>query len=287
MSYIIYTDTGCDIKPEMLEDWGVKALSLTFRFTDEEKEYTEADMPISEFYAEMKKGRVAKTAAVNTEEFRVAFEKELKEGRDVLYIGFSSGLSSTYNAGRMAAELLAKDYPERRVLSVDSLCASAGQGLLVYLATKKRDEGADIESLYEYVKATAGAVAHWFTVEDLVYLKRGGRVSAAAAFVGNLLGIKPVLHVDDAGKLIPVRKVRGRRTSLLALVEEYERCAKTPGEGVVFISAADCYDEARFLADEINKRCGATVEVITDVGAVIGSHSGPGTMALFFLANER
>lgn len=286
MSYIIYTDTGCDIKPDMLESWGVKALSLTFRFTDEEKEYTEADMPIAQFYAEMRKGRVAKTAAVNAEEFRVAFEGELKEGRDVLYIGFSSGLSSTYNAGRMAAEMLAKDYPERRVLTVDSLCASAGQGLLVYLAVMKQREGIDLDGVYEYTKASLPKVAHWFTVEDLVYLKRGGRVSATAAFVGNLLGIKPVLHVDEAGKLVPVRKVRGRRASLLALAEEYKRTAINPAEGVVFISSADCYEEANFLADKI-KECGPTVEVITDVGAVIGSHSGPGTMALFFLAKER
>lgn len=287
MNYTIYTDTGCDIKPEMLAEWGVKALSLTFRFTDEEREYTEADMPIGEFYDAMRHGRIAKTAAINTETFRVAFEEELKAGRDVLYIGFSSGLSSTYNSGRMAAEMLAKDYPERKILTVDSLCASAGQGLLVYLAKCQADEGMDIEALRDYVEKMTLKVSHWFTVEDLVYLKRGGRVSATAAFVGNLLGIKPVLHVDNAGKLIPVRKVRGRRTSLMALIEEYARTAETPESGVVFISCADCYDEANFLADEINKKYGVTVKVITDVGAVIGSHSGPGTMALFFIAKER
>ncbi len=287
MSYTIYTDTGCDIKPEILAEWGVKVLSLTFRFTDDDKEYTEEDMPIGEFYDAMRRGRIAKTAAINIETFRQAFEEEAKEGRDVLYIGFSSGLSSTYNSGRMAAEAVAKDYPERKLVAVDSLCASAGQGLLVYLACEKAKEGAGIEELYDYVSSMVLKVSHWFTVEDLVYLKRGGRVSATAAFVGNLLGIKPVLHVDNAGKLIPVRKVRGRRTSLLALLEEYGRTAETPESGVVFISCADCYDEAAFLADELKKKYGATVMLTTDVGAVIGSHSGPGTMALFFISKER
>lgn len=287
MNYTIITDTGCDIKPELLKEWGVKALPLLFRFTDDTKEYTEADMPNKEFYGEMRNGRIAKTAAINIEGFRAAFEEELRAGKDVLYIGFSSGLSSTYNSSRMAAEALMKEYPERKIITVDSLCASAGQGLLVYHAKEKAKECESLEELAAYVLALVPKVSHWFTVEDLVYLKRGGRVSATAAFVGNLLGIKPVLHVDDAGKLIPIRKVRGRRTSLLALADEYGRTAETPESGTVFISCADCHDEAKFLADELNKRYGVTVELITDIGAVIGSHSGPGTMALFFIAKER
>jgi len=287
MSYVIYTDSGCDIKPEVLCEWGVKSLSLTFRFTDEEREYTDSEMPISEFYAAMRAGRVAKTAAVNTESFKAAFENEVKVGNDVLYIGFSAGLSSTYNSGRMAAEAVSKEYPDSKLYSVSSLCASAGQGLLVYLVNEKKKSGATIEEAKAYAEELAPKIAHWFTVEDLVYLKRGGRVSPAAAFFGNLLGIKPVLHVDDEGKLIPIKKVRGRRTSLLSLVEEYGRTAEAPDSGTVFISCADCHDEAEFLASEIKKQYGAEVSIITDVGAVIGSHSGPGTMALFFVAKER
>ncbi len=287
MNYIIMTDTGCDINRERLAEWGIEALSLTFRFTDDNTEYTEADMPIGDFYSAMRAGRVAKTAAVNTETFRTAFESVLKTGKDLIYIGFSSGLSSTYNSARMAAESLREAYPERTVVTVDSLAASAGQGLLVYLAAKHRDEGASISELESYVRELAPKISAWFTVEDLVYLKRGGRVSAAAAFFGNLLGIKPVLHVDDAGKLIPVLKVRGRRTSITTLVDKYGETALDPSSGTVFISCADCHPEAEQLREEIQKRYGVNVELITDIGAVIGSHSGPGTIALFFVARER
>ena len=275
------------MKPEVLEAWGVKALSLSFRFTDEDKEYTEADMPISDFYAAMRAGRVAKTAAVNIEAFKTKFCEELEAGNDILYIGFSGALSSTYNSGRMAVEQLKAEYPDRRLIAIDSLAASAGQGLLIKLVCDERDKGADINAVAEYAESMILKIAHWFTVEDLVYLKRGGRVSAAAAFFGNLLGIKPVLHVDDEGRLVPVAKVRGRRTSLMALVDKYGESAETPDSGTVFISSADCHAEAQLVADEIKQRYGNGVDIITDVGAVIGSHAGPGTMALFFVAKNR
>lgn len=287
MSYVIITDTACDIRPEVLDSWGIKALPLIFRFVDEDKEYTEADMPISEFYAAMRSGRVAKTAAINVETFKGAFEKYLLEGNDVLYIGFSSGLSSTYNSGRMAAESLKASYPDRKILTVDSKCASAGQGLLVYLAYEKMQQGADIDALYEYTATMAPKVSHWFTVDDLVYLKRGGRVSSAAAFFGNLIGIKPVLHVDDEGKLIPMVKVRGRKTAITTLADKYGESAEDPASGTVFISQADCMADAEALAAMLNSRYGVSTKIITDIGAVIGSHSGPGTLALFFIAKER
>ena len=287
MSYVIITDTGCDIRPEVLDSWGIKALPLIFRFVDEDKEYTEADMPISEFYAAMRSGRVAKTAAINVETFKGEFEKYLLEGSDVLYIGFSSGLSSTYNSSRMAAESLKASYPDRKILTVDSKCASAGQGLLVYLAYEKMQQGADIDALYEYTAAMAPKVSHWFTVDDLVYLKRGGRVSSAAAFFGNLIGITPVLHVDDEGKLIPMVKVRGRKTAITTLADKYGESAEDPASGTVFISQADCMADAEALAAMLNSRYGVSTKIITDIGAVIGSHSGPGTLALFFIAKER
>lgn len=287
MSYVIITDTACDIRPEVLDSWGIKALPLIFRFVDEDKEYTEADMPISEFYAAMRSGRVAKTAAINVETFKGEFEKYLAEGNDVLYIGFSSGLSSTYNSGRMAAESLKASYPDRKILTVDSKCASAGQGLLVYLAYEKMQQGADIDALYEYTAAMSPKVSHWFTVDDLVYLKRGGRVSSAAAFFGNLIGIKPVLHVDDEGKLIPMVKVRGRKTAITTLADKYGESAEDLASGTVFISQADCMADAEALAAMLNSRYGVSTKIITDIGAVIGSHSGPGTLALFFIAKER
>ena len=208
--YVIYTDSACDILPETLAAWNVPYVSLTFRIDGNETEYTERDIPSSEFYNRMREGSVAKTSAVNIETFRAAFEAELKAGRDVLYIGFSSGLSATYNSARIAAEQLAQDYPERRVITIDSLCASAGFGLLVALAVRKRDAGATLDELADYVKNAVPGICHWFTVDDLVYLKRGGRVSPTVAFVGNLLGIKPVLHVDDEGAVDKRRKIKNR-----------------------------------------------------------------------------
>lgn len=287
MSFRIITDTGCDISPELLSEWGTFALSLSFRFTDEDRDYTESDMPITEFYNQMRKGRVAKTAAVNIESFKTVFRPVLEAGEDLLYIGFSSGLSSTYNSGRMAADELSREFPERKIYTIDSLCASAGQGLLVYLACEKQRSGAGIEETYEYTKEMAPKVSHRFTVDDLVYLKRGGRVSGAAAFFGNLLGIKPVLHVDDEGKLIPINKVRGRRTSLLDIVKAYGATAEDTAKGPVFISNADCMADVEFVVSELKSQYGVDVDIITNVGAVIGAHSGPGTLALFFIAKER
>lgn len=286
-NYVIYTDSGCDIKPELLKEWGVQCRSLTFRFTDEETEYSNNDMDIKTFYDRMRAGGVAKTAAVNAETFREAFEKELKAGNDVLYLGFSSGLSTTYNSARIAAEQLSADYPDAKIVTIDTLAASAGQGLIVFYAVEKKKSGATLEETADYCRSLIPRLCHWFTVDDLVYLKRGGRVSSTAAFVGNLLGIKPVLHVDNEGHLVPVSKVRGRKTSLSAMIEKYEVLAEDPKNGVIFISHADCLSEVEGMAKTFADKFGNEVKIITDVGTVIGAHSGPGTVALFFLGKER
>lgn len=286
-NYVLFTDSACDIKPAMLDSWGVKYIPLTFRFNDDDREYSDNEMDITEFYDKMRKGSVAKTAAVNSESFKNAFENTLKEGTDILYLGFSSGLSTTYNSAKTAAAELALLYPERKIVTVDSLAASAGFGLFVYLVYKKKNEGASIEEAAEYAESIRLNVAHWFTVDDLVYLKRGGRISSTAAFVGNALGIKPVLHVDNDGKLINMFKVRGRKTSLGALVDKYSETALDPKSGTVFISNGDCMADAKEVARQIKEKHGVDVEIITDVGSVIGSHSGPGTLALFFVAKER
>ncbi|MBQ5389628.1 MAG: DegV family protein [Clostridia bacterium] len=286
-TFIIHTDSACDLKPEMLESWGVPFTSLTFRFDGAEIEYANGDMTVTDFYAKMRAGGIAKTAAVNTEIFREAFEKTLKEGKDVLYIGFSSGLSTTYNSARIAAEELRSAYPDRKVITVDTLAASAGEGLLVYLATKKQKSGASIEETAAYIEDIKLKISIWFTVDDLVYLKRGGRVSPTVAFVGNMLGIKPVLHMDDEGHLVNVSKVRGRKTAIAALADKYGELATDLAGEEIFISHGDCLQDAEELADLLKTRYGATVEVITDVGPVIGAHSGPGTLALFFVGAHR
>lgn len=286
-TFKIYTDSGCDISPALLEDWGVACESLTFRFNDSEQEYANGDMPTKEFYQKMRDGGVAKTAAINTETFAHAFSKALDEGLDVLYIGFSSGISNTFNAGRLAAQELRPHYPDRKIIAIDSLCASAGEGLLVYLAVLKAREGADLEEVAAYVEATRPQLCHWFTVDNLVYLKRGGRVSPTTALIGNALHIKPVMHVDDEGKLVKVSTAHGRKKSIATMAEKYKELAMDPATGHVFISHGDCEEDAALLAKILKEQNGVEVELITDVGPVIGAHSGPGTLALFFVGRVR
>ena len=285
--YIIITDSGCDIKPAVLKEWGVPYLNLTFRFEGEDREYSNDEMEITEFYDCMRKGGVAKTSAINPEGFALKFEEFLKEGKDILYIGFSSGLSTTCNSARIAADELCDKYPERKILIIDSLAASAGQGMLVYLTLQKQKNGAGLEEAAAYAEEIKLNICHWFTVDDLVYLKRGGRVSPAVAIVGTVLGIKPVLHVDNDGKLISVSKVRGRKNALSALVDRYGETAQNLSENTVYISHADCLEDANEVKKQLKSKYNAEVDIITDVGAVIGAHSGPGTLALFFVGKER
>ena len=285
--YVILTDSACDIAPEILKEWGVDFKSLTFKFTDSDTEYSNTDMPAPAFYAEMKKGRSAKTAAVNTENFSELFETYLQEGKDVLYLGFSSGLSNTYNAARLAAAAMREKYPDAKILTVDTLAASAGEGLMVYLTVQKKKEGASIEEAAKYCEDLIPNISIWFTVDDLVYLKRGGRISPTTAFVGNALGIKPILHMDEAGHLVNVGKVRGRKPSILEMAKMYETLATDKANSTVFISHGDCLADAEFLAKTLKEKCGVTVRILTDVGPVIGAHSGPGTLALFFVGAHK
>ncbi len=286
-SYVIFTDSACDLSPETLRDWGVRYESLTYTFNTSPRSYENYELPFPEFYGRMRNGEVAKTAAVNIEKFLESFRECLDNGQDILYIGFSSGLSNTVNAGIKAAEVLGPEYPGRKIIVIDTLAASAGEGLLLYFAVEARRRGASIEEAESAVRDRIFKLDHWFTVDDLVYLKRGGRVSAAAAFFGGVLGIKPVLHVDDEGHLIPVTKVRGRKASLKALADKYTELAETPEEGTVFISHGDCIEDAEYLARLIKEAHGVEVKIITYVGSVIGAHSGPGTMALFFVGKMR
>ena len=285
--YVILTDSACDIIPETLREWGVGCISLTFRSQDEDKEYENDEMPSHAFYDHMRAGRTAKTSAINTERFRLFFEEELKKGNDILYLGFSSGLSNTYNAGRIAAELLAAEYPDRTIVTIDTLAASAGFGLLVALAVRAKNEGKMLDEVAALTRSYIPRLCHWFTVDDLVYLKRGGRVSPTVAFVGNALGIKPILHVDDEGHLINVSKVRGRKPSIATLAQKYGELLESDSMNEVFISHGDCLDDAEALKQILEKQYGANVTLITPVGTVIGAHSGPGTLAVFYIGKHR
>ena len=284
--YIIYTDSACDIDVATLKEWNVKHICLSLTFEDEGKVLLNDEVEPVAFYNRMREGDIAKTAAVNTESFKRAFEDDLKAGNDILYIGFSTGLSTTCNSAAIAAKQLAEVYPDNRIVCVDTLAASAGQGLLVYLAVQKRDAGATMDEVAQYVEDNKLNLCHWFTVDDLVYLKRGGRVSPAVAFVGGVLGIKPVMHVDNEGHLVNVFKARGRKAALKGLCDKFGE-AVIDKDGPIFICHADCDADVKTLKTMLKEQHGATVDKVVYTGPVIGAHSGPGTIALFFLGKER
>ena len=288
-NYRIITDSTADLTPALIRQIDVTVLPLTFTLdgTNYPDSVLAPQKSSREFYDAMRAGSAPTTSQITPEVFKEAVEPLLKNGEDVLYLAFSSGLSGTYNAGRLAFEELAEAYPQRKLLAVDTLAASMGEGLLVYLACGLRDAGKSMDEVAAWVTENRLRLSHWFTVDDLVYLKRGGRVSGAAAFFGTVLNIKPVMHVDDEGHLIPMEKVRGRRQSLDALVDHMAKTAVDPGSQVIFISHGDCEADAQYVADEVRARFGTKEIYLGHVGPVIGSHSGPGTVALFFLARDR
>lgn len=285
--FVIYTDSACDIPEETLAEWDVAYSSLTYTFEDDTRVYGNYEIPYHEFYDRVRRGGVARTSAVNAETFLRGFEQILLEGKDILYVGFSSGLSSTCGDAGIAANELRKRFPERDIRCVDTRAASAGFGLLLWMAVECKRNGGTLDECEQLLRDNRFRLCHWFTVEDLVYLKRGGRISAATAFVGNMLSFKPVLHMDDAGHLINRFKVRGRKASLEALADKYGELALDKAGGTVFISHGDCEDDARKLADILRERYGASVAKTVFVGPVIGAHSGPGTLALFFVGKHR
>ena len=286
--YVIVTDSSCDLPPEIADAWGVRVLSLEVT-VEGVGTFQNHEIEPKVFYRYMREKHNTKTAAANMEKFTELFEQIAKDGKDILYIGFSTGLSATYMAGKNAADEIMEKYPDCRILTVDSLCASLGQGLLVRYAVDKKNEGADIDTVAEYVTELVPHLAHWFTVDDLAYLKRGGRVSAATAVMGTVLQIKPVMHMDNAGKLINMAKVRGRDASIKAIVQKMKESAINPETQKVHICHGDCYDDAKKLASMVTAEFGIKEEdiLIYYTGPVIGAHSGPGTLALFFVANER
>ncbi len=287
--FCLMTDSSCDLPEDLVREMELSVLPLsvhmggqTFRNWPDGREISFAS-----FYSRVRAGEMPTSSAVSVGDFEEEMEKNLELGLDILCIAFSSGLSSTYQSAAIAASHLRPRFPERRVEVVDSLCASGGQGLLVWLCDQQRRAGKSFQEILAYAEQTKGHIAHWFTVDDLNHLKRGGRINAAAAFFGTMLAIKPVLHVDDIGKLVNVDKARGRKASLLALVDRMEQSAVNPRDQTVFITHGDCLSDAEFVAEEIRRRFGTSAFHISFVGPVIGTHSGPGTLALFFLARER
>lgn len=286
--YTIITDSSCDLPASLAEKLGIRVVPLSV-FVEGKQYYNYLDgrdISYESFYGQLAEGKMVTSSAINMEQFKMVMESELLTGHDVLYIGFSSGLSGTYNAGRMAAEELREEYPNSTIFTVDTLCASLGQGMLVYQAALQKAGGKSIEEVYEFCEETKMKVCHWFTVDDLHQLKRGGRISGATALIGTMLNIKPVLHMDDAGKLVNMSKARGRNGAIQALVDQMEKTAVEPEKQTIFISHGNCYDEAKKLAELVHDRFGCK-SVINFVGPVIAAHSGQGTIALFYIGTER
>ena len=287
--FVLMTDSSADLSQEMVQELGVTVLPLSF--TIQGKVYQnypdnrEMDLPL--FYDMLRAGELATTSAVNVAEYTQAVEPILQEKKDVLILAFSSGLSSTYQASVLAAGELREKYPDRKIYTVDTLCASLGQGLLVYLAAQEQRKGKSIEEVRDWAEETKLHLCHQFTVDALHFLKRGGRISATTAVVGSMLQIKPVLHVDNEGHLINIGKARGRQASLKALVDKMEKTVTEEGRKTVFISHGDCRKDAVTVADMVRERFGTQDIRINFVGPVIGAHSGPGTLALFYLGTER
>lgn len=286
MSYQILTDSGCDLSKEILAQLGIHAVPLFVNFRGETREDS-VDEGIREIYAGLRAGEAASTSAINPAGWAAAMEPALAAGEDLLVITFSSGLSTTYQSAVIAATELQETYPQRQIRVVDSLSASLGQGLLVWYACQKKREGLSLDELAQWVEENRLHLCHWFTVDDLMHLKRGGRVSAATALVGTMLNIKPVLHVDDEGHLISKAKARGRKASIEMLLDKAVQLGGGYDNSTMFICHGDCLADAQYLEKRLQEVCGVKTVVIGYTGAVIGSHSGPGTLALFFLGEHR
>lgn len=287
--YKITTDSTTDITPELVDELELHVIPMIF--TVDGKDYRNTpdnkDLDPHEFYEMLRNGKQSLTTQINGETFKDEVRPFLDNGLDVLHLCFSSGLSSTYNSIRLAAEDLLEEYPDRKIIIVDTLAASMGEGLIVYHAGVLRKQGKSIDEVAAWVEENKLKLAHWFTVDDLNFLKRGGRLSGAAAFFGTVLNIKPVLHVDDEGHLIPIDRIRGRRKSLECLVDHMAKTAVNPSEQVIFISHGDALEDAQYVEKLVRERFGVKTVYMNHIGPVIGSHSGPGTVALFFLAEKR
>ena len=286
--YVITTDNMADLPESFYKENNIGCAYLSYMMDGRQYCYPDF-LPEKEFYAKVRGGAMPTTSQINPQQAADLMEPYLKEGKDILHIAFSSGLSGSYTSSKLAAETLKGRYPERKIIVIDSLCASLGQGLLLYHAVQLKKNGKTLEENAAWVEEHKLNVIHLFTVDSLFHLFRGGRVSRTAAVFGSMLNIKPMLHVDNEGHLIPIGKVRGRKKSLIELTDRMEEKLGSYASGcdTIFISHGDCREDAEFVADRIREKHKLNTVLINCIGAVIGSHAGPGTVALFFLGDER
>ncbi len=288
--YVLFTDSNCDLPLEYVQSKGIRILDLHFIL--DEVDYAGYDPRITpaEFYAKMRAGSMPITQQVDPEQAIMAFEACIKEGKDILCLSFSSGLSGSYNSARLAAEELAPKYPEAKIVVIDTLCASLGEGLMVYKAVQRKEKGETLEDVAAWVEQRKLFVGHYVIADDLNHLHRGGRVSKATAVIGTALGMKPLILVNDEGKLVPYDKARGRKAALTKTVDVIQQLTQgVPAEQneTFAISHGDCEEDAKTLADMLKKRVGFKHCIIHYIGPSVGAHSGPGTLAVFFEGKAR
>lgn len=289
-TFKLITDSTADLPQEYLNRYDIGCIKLSYTLDGQTYGGTGKEMDWKEFYRLMREeGKLPTTSQINPEEFKSYFEEMLKEYSEILYLAFSSGLSGTYNSAMIAVDMLREEYPDCKIRVVDSLCASLGEGLFVHKAVQLKEQGKSLDEVASWLEDNKRNLVHVFTVDDLHHLHRGGRVSKTTAIIGTLAGIKPILHVDDEGHLVALSKVRGRKKSLLTLVDLMEDKTKDyPSRNdMVMISHGDALEDAKFVKNEIEKRFGIEEFLINNIGPTIGAHSGPGTIALFFMGTSR
>lgn len=288
MKTIILTDSCCDLPIDFVRENNIEVMPLSVNIKGKEiKDDLGQSIKYKTFYDMIRSGEMPSTSQVNVYAFTEAFKKYSSEGYSIIYIGFSSALSGCVNSARIAKEAVEDEIESADITVIDTKSASMGLGLIVYNAANMLREGATKEEIINWVEENKLKVNHWFTVEDLNHLKRGGRVSSTVAIVGTMLSIKPIMHVDDEGRLIPVSKVKGRKKSIKELQEKLKDRILNSEDQTIFISHGDCLVEAEQLKDLILKETKVKEVIINNIGPAVGSHSGPGTLALFFIGNNR
>lgn len=287
--YILVTDATSDLSKDIINNENIIVIPMEYEIDQKCYEYYPSckNLSVNQFYNKIKEGAVATTSQINVSTYEKYFEKEIKAKKDIIYIAFSSALSGSIQSAYIAKNNLLEKYPNSKIEIIDSLAASAGEGLLVYTAAKHQKEGKTFEELVEWINTNRHHLCHWFTVDDLFHLHRGGRVSAASAIIGSTIGIKPILHVDNEGRLVPVTKVRGRKKSLLALVEQMEKTCTNPESQTIFIGHSSSYEDAEFVKNMVLEKFNVKDVIILDIGAIVGSHTGCGTIALFYFGTEK
>lgn len=284
--FVIVSDSTVDLPKEYLQSKQVPIISLSYIMDG--VTYEEMDgLSHKEFFEKLRAGSLPTTSQINPEQAREALEPFAKEGKDILYIGFSSGLSGSYNSVRMAAEDLKEEYPDINIIAIDSLCACMGEGLLLYKALELKEHGMSMEEIAKWVEANKLHICHNVTVGDLNHLHRGGRISKTTAVVGSMIKIKPIIHMSDEGKLVVIGKERGRKKSLVSIVDRMEKQMQGYDNDIVMITHGDCIEDAEFVKKQVEERFGIHNVMINGIGSVIGSHTGAGVVAVFFMGDKR